>query len=52
MYLWPGFFEEDSDKDPGLFMIECNDCQKWFHKTCESTNSVYFENEARLGIAP
>ena len=43
-------FENDTDKNPVLYMIECAVCEEWFHEKCERVPNIYFRDGSVLFV--
>ena len=41
-------FENDTDKNPVLYMIECAVCEEWFHEKCERVPNIYFRDHKKV----
>ena len=41
-------FENDTDKNPVLYRIECAVCEEWFHEKCERVANIYFRDHKKV----
>ena len=41
-------FESDTDKDPGLHIIECTVCKEWFNNKFERVPNIYFRDHKKV----